>query len=186
MRHGEGCCERASAVAVLDDREDYGAEPWIAVGPLPGHAHALLLVTWTEWEYRIHIISVRRTTQPKGAILSIVTAAPVNPLARLKARLPPLPAPTPKDRARWKRIAEDSSPVIVSDEAPDVSKPVAGLIACAPPASFPIDDRTAAWFDANGGKRAVQRALREYIRAHRKSTKPRGRRRPGGKVVAGG
>jgi len=95
-----------------------------------------------------------------------VTAAPISPLARLKAKLPPLSPPTAKDRVRWRKIAADRSPVMVTDEAPDVSKPVPGLIECAPPVSFPIDDRTAAWFDAHGGVRAVLRALRLYMRDH--------------------
>ena len=44
----------------LDQREDYGEDRWIVVGPLPGHLHTLLHVTWTERGDRIHIISVRR------------------------------------------------------------------------------------------------------------------------------
>jgi len=95
-----------------------------------------------------------------------VTAAPVSPLARLRAKLPPLPPPTAKDRARWRKIAADRSPVIVTDDAPDVSRPTPGLIECAPPVSFPIDDGTAAWFDAHGGAKAVLRALRIYMREH--------------------
>ena len=104
--------------------------------------------------------------------MSTVTTAPVSPLSRLKAALPSLPVPTAKDRARWKRIAADRSPVVVTDEAPDVSLPVPGLTECAPPASFPIDDRTAAWFDAHGGARAVLKALRSYMRAHATETRP--------------
>jgi hypothetical protein len=108
-----------------------------------------------------------------------VTAAPVSPLARLRAKLSPLPAPTAQDRARWRKIAADRSPVRVTDEAPDVSKPTPGLIECAPPASFPIDDRTAAWFDAHGGARTVLRALRSYMKREgnsRASSQPRARR----------
>lgn len=98
--------------------------------------------------------------------MTTVTAAPVSPLARLRAKRSPLPSPTAKDRARWRKIAADKSPVMVTDEAPDVSKPVPGLIECAPPVSFPIDDRLAEWFDAHGGARAVIRALRLYMRTH--------------------
>ena len=98
--------------------------------------------------------------------MPIVTAAPVSPLARLRAKLPPLSPPTIKDRARWRKIAADKSLVTVTDQAPDVSKSVPGLIECAPPVSFPIDDRLAEWFDAHGGARAVLRALRSYMRTH--------------------
>jgi hypothetical protein len=110
--------------------------------------------------------------------MNTVTAAPVSPLARLKAKLPPLPPPTPADRARWRRIAADRSRVVVTDEAPDVSRPTPGLIECAPPESFPIDDRTAAWFSAHGGHRAVKRALRAYMREHRTSAVQRRRDAP--------
>jgi len=44
----------------LDDREDYGEDRWIVIGPLPSQPHILLHVTWTERGDRIHIISVRR------------------------------------------------------------------------------------------------------------------------------
>jgi uncharacterized protein len=46
----------------LDEREDYGEDRWIVVGPLPGHTHTLLHITWTERGDRIHLISVRRAT----------------------------------------------------------------------------------------------------------------------------
>jgi len=46
----------------LDDRETHGEDRWIVVGPLPGHAHTLLHVTWTERGERVRIISVRRAT----------------------------------------------------------------------------------------------------------------------------
>jgi hypothetical protein len=95
-----------------------------------------------------------------------VTTAPVSPLARLKSKLGRLPTPSAEDRARWHRIAEDRSAVRVTDDAPDVSRAVPGLIECAPPASFRIDEKTAAWFDAHGGARAVQKALRAFIRDH--------------------
>jgi len=106
-----------------------------------------------------------------------VTAAPISPLARLRAKIAPLPPPTAKDRARWRKIAADRSPVLVTDDAPDVGIPTPGLIECAPPASYLIDDRVAEWFDAHGGTRTVLRALRQYMRAHDKgrssrSTKP--------------
>jgi uncharacterized DUF497 family protein len=45
-----------------DEREGYGEDRWIVVGPLPGHLHTLLHVTWTERGDRIRIISVRRAT----------------------------------------------------------------------------------------------------------------------------
>ena len=106
-----------------------------------------------------------------------VTAAPISPLARLRANLPPLSPPTAKDRARWRRIAADRSPVIVSDDAPDVSKPVPGLIECAPPSSYPIDERMAEWFDAHGGARTVVRALRTYMREHADGTRALRQRR---------
>jgi uncharacterized protein len=46
----------------LDERAEYGEDRWIVVGPLPGHAHTLIHVTWTERGDRIRIISVRRAT----------------------------------------------------------------------------------------------------------------------------
>ena len=46
----------------LDEREDYGEDRWITVGPLPGHSHALLHITWTERGDRAQIMSARRTT----------------------------------------------------------------------------------------------------------------------------
>jgi hypothetical protein len=95
-----------------------------------------------------------------------VTTAPVSPLARLRGKVPPLPPPTAAERARWRKIAADRSPVVVTDDAPDVSIPTPGLIECAAPVSFPIDDRLAAWFDAHGGARAVLKALRSYMREH--------------------
>ena len=45
----------------LDDREDHGETRWITIGPLPGHPHTLLHITWTERGDRIRLISVRRT-----------------------------------------------------------------------------------------------------------------------------
>jgi len=46
----------------LDERTDHGEDRWIVVGPLPGHAHTLIHVTWTERGERIRIISARRAT----------------------------------------------------------------------------------------------------------------------------
>ena len=105
-----------------------------------------------------------------------VTTAPVSPLARLRGKVPPLPPPTAAERARWRKIAADRSPVIVTDDAPDVSIPTPGLIECAPPVSFSIDDRLAAWFDAHGGSQAVRKALRSYMREHAQDAGPAGRR----------
>jgi uncharacterized DUF497 family protein len=45
-----------------DEREDHNEDRWIVVGPLPGHLHTLLHVTWTERGDHIRIISVRRAT----------------------------------------------------------------------------------------------------------------------------
>ena len=99
--------------------------------------------------------------------MKTVTIAPVNPLTRLKARLLPVPSPTAADRARWKRIAADRTPVIVTDDAPDISQPTSGLIECATLVlSFPIPDSTAAWFHQHGGTPTLLRALRAYMRAH--------------------
>jgi hypothetical protein len=107
-----------------------------------------------------------------------VTAAPISPLSRLRAKLPPLPRPTAKDRLRWKKIAADKSPILITDQAPDMSKIVPGLIECAPPASFLIDTRLAKWFDSHGGTRAVVEALRSYKRAHsNKHSKNKSRQR---------
>jgi uncharacterized DUF497 family protein len=47
----------------IDQREDYGDDRWIVVGPLPGFAHTLLHITWTEHGERVRLISVRRATQ---------------------------------------------------------------------------------------------------------------------------
>ena len=91
-----------------------------------------------------------------------VTAAPTSPLARLMAKIGRLPHPTDEDRARWRLIAEDQSPVLITDDAPDMSRPVAGIIECAPPTSFPIDRKMAAWYKANGGVAEVKKALREH------------------------
>jgi hypothetical protein len=63
-------------------------------------------------------------------------------------------------------MAADRSPGIATDDAPDVGRPVPGIVECAPPSSYPIDDTTAAWFDAHGGTRTVLRALRRYMRDH--------------------
>jgi hypothetical protein len=109
-----------------------------------------------------------------------VTTAPVSPLARLKSKLGRPPTPTAEDRVHWHRIAEDRSAVRVTDEAPDVSRAVLGLIECAPPSSFRIDEKTAAWFDSHGGARAVQKALRAFIRDHQ--DKQPGVRRKDGKL----
>ncbi len=46
----------------LDQRQDYGEDRWIVVGPLPGYVHTLLHITWTERDDRIRLISVRRAT----------------------------------------------------------------------------------------------------------------------------
>ena len=117
--------------------------------------------------------------------MNTVTAAPVSPLARLRAKLSPLPAPTARDRARWKRLAEDRSPVIVTEDAPEVGPGIPGMVECAPPASFAIDDRTASWFEAHGGTRAVLRALRSYMRTHRDADAPARRSRRASPVAAG-
>jgi hypothetical protein len=108
--------------------------------------------------------------------MNTVTAAPVSPLARLRAKLAPLPPATAKDRARWKRIAEDRSPVVVTEDAPEVGPGIPGIVECAPPASFVIDERTAAWFDAHGGAKTVLRALRSFMRTHAVSPTRRTRR----------
>ena len=49
------------AVELLDDREDYGEEPFVIIGMAEGHV--LLFVAYTEREERIRIISARRATQ---------------------------------------------------------------------------------------------------------------------------
>jgi uncharacterized protein len=46
----------------LDQRNDYGEDRWIVIGPLPGFVHTLLHITWTERDENIHLISVRRVT----------------------------------------------------------------------------------------------------------------------------
>jgi hypothetical protein len=56
--------------------------------------------------------------------------------------------------------------VRVTDDAPDLGVDVPGMVHCADVASFPIPERTAAWFRSHGGARAVRRALQEYMRTH--------------------
>ncbi len=97
--------------------------------------------------------------------MSIVTAAPVSPLARLRAKLKPLPPPTAAQRAEWKRIAAMTTPVQVTDDAPDVSIPTPGLVECAPPDAFVIGERLAQWYRSHGGSQAVARVLRQHMRA---------------------
>ena len=92
-----------------------------------------------------------------------VTTAPVSPLNRLRLR--PLPPATAEDRARWRRVMTRRAPSIPDADAPDVTVPAAGIVACAPPVSFPIDARLAAWFAGHGGTHVVNRALRGYMRA---------------------
>jgi uncharacterized DUF497 family protein len=47
----------------LDNRQKYGEDRWMVIGPLPSHLHTLLHVTWTDRDDDdIHIISVRRVT----------------------------------------------------------------------------------------------------------------------------
>jgi uncharacterized DUF497 family protein len=48
-------------VELLDDREDYGEERFVIIGM--AESKVLLLVTYTEREERIRIISARRATQ---------------------------------------------------------------------------------------------------------------------------
>ena len=96
--------------------------------------------------------------------MSTATTAPVSPLARLRAKLPPLPPPTAADRARWARASRRRP--VVTDEAPDLGRDIPGIIRCADPDSFPIPERTAQWFRTHGGTRALLRALRLYMREH--------------------
>jgi len=108
----------------------------------------------------------------KLKVRPLLTTAPVSPLARLMAKSPSLPPPTTQDRERWRQIAVDRSPVKVTEEAPDVSIPVQGLIECAPPESFRIGKSTAAWFFRHGGERVVRRALQKYIRERKAEERP--------------
>ena len=92
------------------------------------------------------------------------TTAPVSPLARLRAKLPPPPPPTAADRARWARASRRRP--VSTDDAPDLGFDVPGMIPCAEPDAFPIPKRTAQWFRAHGGTRTLVRALRQYMRTH--------------------
>jgi len=98
------------------------------------------------------------------------TTAPISPLARLRAKMLPLPEPTAADRARWARAARRRP--MITDDAPDLGFDVPGIIPCADPDSFPIPERTAQWFREHGGTRALVRALRQYMRAHASDDAP--------------
>ncbi len=92
------------------------------------------------------------------------TTAPVSPLVRLRGKLQSLPPPTASDRARWERASRRRPQV--TDDSPDLGHEVAGMIRCAESDSFTIPVRTAQWFRAHGGTRALMRALRSYMRDH--------------------
>jgi hypothetical protein len=87
----------------------------------------------------------------------------------LRRKLQPLPDPTDEDRARWRSIAEDRSPVVVTADAPEVGEPIPGIDACVPPGSFRINRSVAKWYGSHGGNRTVARLLQAAMEAGKKN-----------------
>ena len=93
--------------------------------------------------------------------------SPADRLARLR-RLPALAPMRGGDRARLRALASSQVEPVPDDESPEVLPGMPGVEQVNP--TLAISPRNAAWFARHGGTKALNQALREWIRENSASS----------------